>query len=503
MKHLLFFFLFLYCGRVSAQHYSCVSPEYKTYFTNSRGYLRGMKIDSVRTIGGNTVHYPFLTARTNYMDWAGYADTTGGSWWGKQIVETPDSMSWMFNYSGDTVHIKRLANPGDSWVFFSDTSVIHYTAEVIAIDTQTIGADIDSVKVIRLTARDAGNIVVADSVNGIELRLSQHHGWVAAIDFYLFPYRRLATYAWPSEDTYFWEACGDSYSANRETLTFTRVAFRVPDYLEIFNFEPGYHYGSYERSNIENESVSHVVKNVITGKVTTDTSITYTMNFWRQTDVNPGFTGQPYTTYDSGFAQLQYYHDGLIMDTLYMPEQWYSGKERGNYVYYYPGDSSFCYRSAAYFLKADKIINNRYGGGGPEPSFPEVYYKTGIGKTWFSNGVFNPELVSTRGGIHVAGDANGWCNVQNATVGIKVPGETAVRLAIYPNPASGWLTVACADADEFSLQVIDVQGRIILYPVTYTNGSAKLDLARIPSGLYLLQVQTHAGRATRKIVVQH
>ena len=225
MKYLLPLIILLSCTciQTSAQSYSVVSPEYKTWFTNSRHYMRGMKIDSVKTIDGNTVYYPFLTARTNYQEQVDYADSTGGSWWGKQIVESPDSISYLFNYRGDTIHVNRAANTGDSWIFFRDTSSIHYTAELIAIDTQTIGASLDSIKIIRLMAKDANNLTVADSVNEIELRLSKHHGWVSAIDFYLFPYRQFQTNGSLSVDCYFFEASGGFNATWKDKLTFARI----------------------------------------------------------------------------------------------------------------------------------------------------------------------------------------------------------------------------------------------------------------------------------------
>lgn len=486
----------------SAQNYSCVSPEYKTYFTNSRGYLRGMRIDSVKVINGNTVYYPFLTARTNYMAWSTYADTTGGSWWGKEIIEKPDGTTGLYNYKGDTIHINNVANPGDSWVFFSDTSGVHYTAEVLAIDTQTLGGVLDSIKIVKLIARDANNIVVADSVNEIELRLSKNHGLITAIDFYLFPYRQY--YIDWHVDCYFYEAMGRTTQPGKDKLTFNYIDFKLPDSLQIFNYDTGHLYRSWTsfQSFSNGNSNSTSVKTFITDKIETGTSITYTYDFWRSITVYPG-NAAPAKSYDSGFAQSFEIGDGLLMDTMYMPEQWYNGKQSGFYYYYFPNDSSFCKVSPKYDFIADVIINNRYGGGGPEPSFPAYKYKEGIGEVRFDNGNGHPDGNDISRGIDAAGIVSSPCYENNEPVSVVEAKSTEIQVLLYPNPANTLLYLENALDISFSVTLYDLFGKKMETKTTMLGSRLIMNVSALPSGMYFVHISAKGRTAVRKVTIAH
>jgi hypothetical protein len=484
----------------SAQNYSCVSSESKTYFTNSRGYLRGMRMDSVKVVNGNTVYYPFRTARTNYMAWADYADTMGGSWWGKQIVESTNGLTYLFNVKGDTILINNAANVGDSWIFLDDTSAVHYTAEVASIDTQAIGSLLDSVKIITLTARDVNGIVVPDSVNGLQLRLSKHSGLLTAIDFYMFPYRQFLSDSWPGTDCYFHESVGGTNHPGKDLLTYNAVAFEVPDSFQVFNYNIGHRYHFSESSSwpINNSSVSSGYKIVITNKTITPTAILYDYNYWRKTTVYPG-NAAPATSYDSG-ASLLHIQKGLILDTTYMPEEWYSGKQRGWYYYYLPDDSSFCLKSPRYSKVSDKIINNRFGGGGPEPSYPHYHYKEGIGEIRFDNGNGHPESQSLSRGIESAGVLSDMCNPINQIVSIDEMPKGEIPMLLYPNPVHSLLHLEGPADYSWSVSVYDVFGKKV-NAVQGLKGRTEIDMSGLSPGIYFLKIYAKGKLATRKITV--
>src|SRR5436309_12088894 len=112
MKYLLLpalFFLASYCS--SAQNYKPLQPGKMPFFTNGNHYLRGMRIDSVRTMGSDTVYYPYHTPRGYYGcgSWAAL-DTMGGSWLGKKVIQKPNGDFLFDNMWGDTVLIKTRAH---------------------------------------------------------------------------------------------------------------------------------------------------------------------------------------------------------------------------------------------------------------------------------------------------------------------------------------------------------------------------------------------------------
>ncbi len=66
-----FLFLLFFWLSANAQNYDCLQYGPKNYFINSYSYVRGIRIDSTRTFGGDSVYYPYRTTRI--------ADTMGAS----------------------------------------------------------------------------------------------------------------------------------------------------------------------------------------------------------------------------------------------------------------------------------------------------------------------------------------------------------------------------------------------------------------------------------------
>jgi hypothetical protein len=189
MKKLFTLIAIFICFVANAQNYNCLQSGVKHYFTNADGYLRGIRIDSVRASGSDTVYYPFHTERGHYYPWGSpiSIDTNGSSWLGKNVIQKADG-TFIFNNFWDTVYIRSKAHLGESWVFFKDTNYIHYTAMVTSVDTMTILGVIDSVKKISIKADSAGTIVTVDPLNNFSIILSKNYGFVQVFDLYTFPY---------------------------------------------------------------------------------------------------------------------------------------------------------------------------------------------------------------------------------------------------------------------------------------------------------------------------
>lgn len=70
---------------------------------------------------------------------------------------------------------------------------------------------------------------------------------------------------------------------------------------------------------------------------------------------------------------------------------------------------------------------------------------------------------------------------------------------IYPNPASGTVTVDC-EAREGTLEVVDLQGRTLL---TAPATQRSLDISRLPAGSYFVRLTTPDGSAVRQLAVEN
>ncbi len=189
-----FLFIFLFSAYfTNAQNYQCLQSGVKHYFINGNGYLRGIRIDSVKTFGSTTFYYPFHTRRGSY-DGTPYTmpllDSNGGSWLGKKVQQLSDGTFIFDSYWNDSVIIKTQANIGDSWILYSDTSNLWYKATLIGIDTMTVLGTVDSIKKILVTAQNPSGIVTSDPLDSFQIFLGKNHGFVQVFDLYTFPYHK-------------------------------------------------------------------------------------------------------------------------------------------------------------------------------------------------------------------------------------------------------------------------------------------------------------------------
>ena len=115
MKKLLLFLLLSFAGNTAfAQDYAPLPDTgIRRYFTNSAGYLRGIRVDSVVQESGYKRYVTFRTARGWKPGSSGQlADSNGACWIGKNIRAYPNG-DWQFpNCTGDTIVIKNRCKAG-------------------------------------------------------------------------------------------------------------------------------------------------------------------------------------------------------------------------------------------------------------------------------------------------------------------------------------------------------------------------------------------------------
>jgi len=505
MKYLFFLTLLLQLENVFSQSYSCIPSEHKTYYTNPRGYLRGMRIDSVKYNNGDTLYYPFRTARLDHCTWGPIADTSGGSWWGKTLIQTPSGSTRIPNRWGDTITIRNNALLNDTWIFYHDTTAVYYEAQVIAWDTMTFLGLTDSVKRIRITAKNGASTIPSNPLNGLELLISKQYGWIQAIDCYLFPYHVPGDTLWSnwSFDCYFVEANrGSPIMNDNSSLDFKRVTYIPPVSDEVYNFEIGDAFWLYETMDLSGSSFRTTeTKTLITGKAISDTLITYTLDYWSK---SKGHSPPTAYEYYSGTKSQSYTRGRILADTIKMPEEWYDG----HYYYYLPEDSSYCYRSPVYSITIDRIFGNGYYlGNAVEPSFPAVSYKIGLGmrsSTTGGSAMLNPpQSRYSLEGAQKGGSSP--CDPGNGPVSVtQHEGAGKSELQLYPNPADDRLEVTIRNApvnSRFKLELYNSCGTMV-FKKDYTAGSCVLRLGDLPTGLYIIKIYTEQGTANSKLIIR-
>jgi hypothetical protein len=79
----------------------------------------------------------------------------------------------------------------------------------------------------------------------------------------------------------------------------------------------------------------------------------------------------------------------------------------------------------------------------------------------------------------------------------EISGE--MNFNLYPNPASSTIAVESSKYQVQSIRIMDVLGREIYYLQT-TNDKTEIDVSELPSGIYILQVQSKSGVVSKKFV---
>ncbi len=87
----------------------------------------------------------------------------------------------------------------------------------------------------------------------------------------------------------------------------------------------------------------------------------------------------------------------------------------------------------------------------------------------------------------------------DAPIGINTPTPT-FDLAIYPNPSTNFCSFNWTQGTGI-VRILDIQGRVGLTQ-NLKNGLNQVSLATLPSGTYVLQLQTENGMASKKVVKQ-
>ena len=99
--------------------------------------------------------------------------------------------------------------------------------------------------------------------------------------------------------------------------------------------------------------------------------------------------------------------------------------------------------------------------------------------------------------------ADGGGNEAEMYVDAVAPTTAAPLSVLYPNPASGEVTVS-VDGCVQSIVIYNAQGQPVggWKNISLAEASATLDVGTLPAGPYLVRIATPAGSVTRKLVVQ-
>ena len=496
MKKLFLFVLLSLAGNAAfSQDYAPLpNTGIRRYFTNSAGYLRGIRVDSVVQEGGYKRYVTFKTAR-GWKTYSELADSNGACWIGKNIRAYPNG-DWQFpNVAGDTILIKSTANAGDSWAFYTDTTSRWFEAKVLALDTQTVFGVLDSVKIIELTAMTGNTPLPADSITGFKIILSKAHGFAQVPDLYLFPYPDINFNS--IQRDYWYQNVFNSYNSSAVSqLVFKHITNWNPTARDLLSYRVGdivYRSSIYMFSTIKDYFLDTIVNKQ---EYPAYTDYTFNRWHWRR---NTGWNWDLLSV-QNGISSRRVDNKQLV-DTTFMPEEYYiplNASQRTNVVYLKNNDTSFC--STA--LRIEHIMGDRAGLYVRGLIYPAWYsYKLGIGLLYYEqrNGDGGTESAELHGYVR---NGNSCKEIPVVPLSIN-PGYLKNSFSLYPQPATTSVYLQAPQLRYPALiEIRNLQGQLLSTQELQSAGNP-ISTANLPAGLYLLSVTDAGGNnGVQKLLIK-
>ncbi|MBL7690192.1 MAG: T9SS type A sorting domain-containing protein [Flavipsychrobacter sp.] len=481
MKNILFLtFIFLMSLPAQAQNYDFIQPTTKHYFRNAESYIRGIRIDSVRTYPDSVVYHPFRTVRRTYLSSPAY-DTAGGCWLGKTITRLPDGTHYFETFRKNRLILRSQANVGDSWICYEDTTRVFYKAYLSARSTREIYGVTDSVKVYTFKAfdRDSG-FIPYDPANYSSITVSKSFGLYDAFDIFLFPQRHFAS------GIYY-----DFFYNKTSSKQFRLIPLPTVTNYEMYDYHTGDVYSRIEGCASSWEGNIQTIDTVVSIDTSTPGARVYYSNGNR--DVYCGTPPIGHSYYPSNRSIVVTAGIFRFLDSVLMPEE---KGIRGLY-YYDPGDSIFCFKSPKYWRRMGGATE-LYGGC----EWGDIY-KIGMGQLQESKCVYYYGGQDERGyRITLVRKVGTPCEATVNVADIAGLGQPN-GIQISPNPANETVTLRSTVSGDFTLSLTDCVGRVIRNEKC-TSNTVTINCEGIPAGLHLVHIIDSKGqRYTGKLQVNH
>ena len=156
-------------------------------------------------------------------------------------------------------------------------------------------------------------------------------------------------------------------------------------------------------------------------------------------------------------------------------------------IYSIPNPPNICLGDSIYLVHDTSFVNTIWSSS-PQSSNPATFYPT-QDITYVAEAI-DPSGCLRRGEIFVDVDT---C-VSNTL-------DLNTVFSIYPNPTKGYLNIDNTYNYNYSITLIDITGRYLLYKEN-NRGSIKLDMPEIISGLYIIRIDSYGQSLYKKILIE-
>lgn len=473
----------------TAQDYQMVRSDFIRFFADEDGDHHGIKIDSVETVGADSILYNYWHIRANYINsFSATLISHTPSFVGRKVVVRPNGVNLLFNRNDDTVRINTLSGLNESWNLMNLDSGSYIRATISEIQNQLILDSLVETKTITLQLLDSNENPLPHVVNGESILISKTLGIIACPDMYYFPneihrfsidgmekpnrgiFRPLC--GEPYENT-----LGDEYHWWRNTWTpagYYNRSMSISRIVDLIN--------SFPLQTI----VYHTTKLVETSEFppssnTVISSDTVVINL---SEFPTPCTGPMPKESDELFIQISsFYNYGDLIFGIDSCNRPYSTMYLDENLRLYP----------------DTAVGPNFFDG--HVNAGEDYVRTtttfGLGITKVDSYQWYPTISSTRNLVYYKRGIEecGTPYTEGELLAVNQMSDNI--LPVYPNPIRIGQPVRLPNSQNVKVLLFSVDGKQI--PVELMNGTMKTD--NLISGVYLLHIQTESGVSTQKLIV--
>lgn len=469
------------------QNYQTVRSGRISYFENDRKEITCIRIDSSK-YQADSILYPFTVFQET--DIACFSPDIA-SWIGCKVVLSETGNNYFFNRNNDSILIKTNAKPGEEWVLWQNDASYLVKARVTKHDTMSFLGLTDSVKTISLEAYNQNMEPVSLGLEGKNLQISKHFGWVKTLNFYLFP--NLHGYSF-----------GDFLNEHQLVgLSAPEAGLQNLTWMEVFDFQEGDEFHVlYESGCWDSEYGTSVTDKAIyryLERNSYDDSIVY--RYSRKQRILTEQTDSSWLTLYDDTLQLTI-RPNAAFDLLpgepvrVHPDEYHNG-------------GCFMNRNEPFSKSIQPVFEFYNDNNGScwqllhfDGCMPSMQYTKGLGGPYYSCenafcfGGESRKLVYYQKGEESWGEK---------LVLTSLDELKRSSLVLYPNPARDYIEISFNDApaSAFDLLIYNFQGQA-LHSESMDGTFTRIDVSTLQAGSYLLKITGEKGKvlATKKFVIE-